>query len=116
MIRPLYTAEQTRAIDRDAIERQGIPGPELMARAAEAVCRLIQKEYPEIERIVVYAGVGNNAGDGYLVARRMQDLGKSVRIVQLVPGESLQGDAAAACEGSNACRGSHAVVRGGESG
>jgi len=96
--RPLYTAEQTRAIDRDAIERQGIPGPELMARAAEAVCRLIQKEYPEIERLVVYAGIGNNAGDGYLVARRMQDLGKSVRIVQLVPGESLQGDAGAACE------------------
>ena len=98
MTRSLYTAEQTRAIDRDAIERQDIPGPELMARAAEAVCRLIQKEYPEIERIVVYAGVGNNAGDGYLVARRMQDLGKSVRIVQLVPGESLQGDAGAACE------------------
>ena len=98
MIRPLYTAEQTRAIDRDAIEHQGIPGPELMARAAEAVCRLIQKEYPEIERIVVYAGIGNNAGDGYLVACRMQELGKSVRIVQLVPGQSLQGDAGAACE------------------
>ena len=98
MTRPLYTAEQTRAIDRDAIERQGIPGPELMTRAAEAVCRLIQKEYPETERIVVYAGVGNNAGDGYLVARRMQELGKSVRIVQLVPGQSLQGDAGAACE------------------
>ena len=98
MTRPLYTAEQTRAIDRDAIERQGIPGPELMARAAEAVCRLIQKEYPETERLVVYVGIGNNAGDGYLVARRMQDLGKSVRIVQLVPGESLQGDAGAACE------------------
>ena len=98
MTRPLYTAEQTRAIDRDAIERQGIPGPELMTRAAEAVCRLIQKEYPETERIVVYAGIGNNAGDGYLVARRMQELGKSVRIVQLVPGQSLQGDAGAACE------------------
>ena len=98
MTRSLYTAEQTRAIDRDAIERQGIPGPELMGRAAEAVCRLIQKEYPQTERIVVYAGVGNNAGDGYLVARRMQQLGKSVRIVQLVPGQSLQGDAGTACE------------------
>ena len=96
--RRLYTAKQTRAIDRDAIEGQGIPGPELMGRAAEAVCRLIQKEYPEIERIVVYAGVGNNAGDGYLVARRMQELGRSVRIVQLVPGQSLQGDARAAFE------------------
>ena len=96
MSRPLYTAEQTRAIDRDAIEHQGIPGLELMARAAEAVCRLIQKEYPEAERIVVFAGVGNNAGDGYLVACRMKDLGKSVRIVQLAPGESLKGDAGAA--------------------
>ena len=96
MTRSLYTAEQTRAIDRDAIEHQGIPGLELMSRAAEAVCRLIQKEFPEIDRIVVYAGVGNNAGDGYLVACRMKDLGKSVRIVQLAPGESLKGDAGAA--------------------
>lgn len=94
----LYTAEQTRAIDQEAIERQGIPGPELMARAAEAVCRLIQEEYPAIDRIVVLAGVGNNAGDGYLVACRMKDSGKSVRIVQLSPGESLKGDAAAAYE------------------
>ncbi len=97
MTRGLYTAEQTRAIDRDAIERQGIPGPELMARAADAVCRLIQEEYPQAGRIAVYAGIGNNAGDGYLVARQMQDLGRAVRIVQLVPGESLHGDAGAAC-------------------
>ena len=96
MSRLLYTAEQTRAIDRDATERQGIPGLELMSRAAEAVCRLIQKEFPEIERIVVFVGVGNNAGDGYLVACRMKDLGKSARIVQLAPGESLKGDAGAA--------------------
>ena len=96
MTRSLYTAEQTRAIDRDAIERQDIPGLELMARAAEAVCRLIQKEYPEIDRIVIYAGIGNNAGDGYLVACRMKDFGKSVRIVQLAPGKSLKGDAGAA--------------------
>lgn len=96
MTRSLYTAEQTRAIDRAAIERYGIPGLELMSRAAEAVCRLIQKEFPEIDRLVVYAGVGNNAGDGYLVACRMKGLGKSVRIVQLAPGESLEGDAGAA--------------------
>ena len=98
MTRPLYTAEQTRAIDRDAIERQNIPGPELMARAAEAVCRLIRKEYPEADRVVVYAGIGNNAGDGYLAACRMKDSGKSVRIVQLAPGQSLEGDAGAAYE------------------
>lgn len=96
--RRLYTAGQTRAIDRDAIERQGIPGPELMARAAEAVCDLIQEEYPDLDRMVVYAGVGSNAGDGYLVACRMKDLGKSARVVQLAPGESLAGDAAAAYE------------------
>ena len=98
MTRALYTAEQTRAIDRDAIERQGIPGLELMARAADAVCRLICEKYPEVDRLVVFAGVGNNAGDGYLVARRMKGLGKSVRIVQLVEGTSLHGDAVPARE------------------
>ena len=98
MTRLLYTTEQTRALDRDAIERQGIPGPTLMARAAEAVCRSIQEEYPEASRLVIYAGVGNNAGDGYLVACRMQELEKSVRIVQVASGQSLKGDAGAAYE------------------
>ncbi len=98
MIRGLYTAERTRAIDRRAIRREGVSGLELMARAADAVCRLIQEKYPEAQRIAVYAGVGNNAGDGYLVARRMKELGKSVLVTRLAPAEALRGDAKAAFE------------------
>ncbi len=94
----LYSAAQSRAIDRDAMERQGIAGFALMTRAADAAWQWIRARYPGCSNAVVYAGVGNNAGDGYLAAARMQEAGKAVRVVQLAPDEALQGDARIACE------------------
>lgn len=99
----LYSAAQSRAIDRDAMERQGIAGFELMTRAADAAWQWIQARHPACSSAVVYAGVGNNAGDGYLAAARMQAAGKAVRVVQLAPDEALQGDARAACEEARRC-------------
>ena len=98
MTKALYTAEQTQALDRDAIERQGLAGATLMARAAAAVCQRIQVIRPKLARLAIYAGAGNNAGDGCLIACQVQEIGKTVRLVQLVPGSSLQGDARAAWE------------------
>ena len=98
MNRLLCTAEQSRALDQGIIERQDISGFALMARAAEEACQLIHEKYPSARRVVVYAGTGNNAGDGYLVACRIKDLGKSARVVQLAPAEALKGDARTAFE------------------
>jgi NAD(P)H-hydrate epimerase len=65
----LYTAAQVAALDRIAIEQFGVPGEQLMARAGEAAYDLLRKNWPDAKRVVVVAGVGNNAGDGYVLAK-----------------------------------------------
>jgi NAD(P)H-hydrate epimerase len=63
----LYTAEQVRRIDRDAIERIGIAGFELMQRAAVAAFALLRQRWPEARHLALLAGNGNNGGDAFLL-------------------------------------------------
>ena len=44
--------------------------------------------------ITILCGAGNNGGDGYVIARHLQLLGRSVRVASLVDSASLSGDAA----------------------
>ena len=45
----LYTAAQTRALDKAAIEGHGVPGIRLMARAARATFEALLELWPEPE-------------------------------------------------------------------
>lgn len=89
----LYRAEQVRALDRLAIDEQGIPGAVLMERAGLAVFQAYRQHWPHARRIAVVCGVGNNGGDGYVVARRAAEAGHDVRVCQLGERSRLQGDA-----------------------
>ena len=91
--RALYLAEQVRELDRIAIQEFHIPGKILMQRAGEAVFRLICERWPEAEELAVICGVGNNAGDGFVVARLAKEIGLSVTVYQLGDAAKLQGDA-----------------------
>lgn len=64
----LYTAEQTRLLDKTAIEEACIPGFTLMKRAGRAVFAEIQKRWPDIKSLSVLCGGGNNGGDGFVIA------------------------------------------------
>lgn len=89
----LYSCEQVRLLDREAIEQYHIPGAVLMERAGEAAFHLLRQNWPEAKRIVVLCGLGNNAGDGYVVARLAKHTGLQVEVVQLGESEHLKGDA-----------------------
>lgn len=89
----LYRAEQVRALDRAVIEDFGIPGEVLMARAGAAAFALLRDHWPEAHDITVLAGVGNNAGDGFVLARLALEAGLTVRVLQLGDREKLAGDA-----------------------
>ena len=65
----LYTAEQTRELDRLAIEQCGISGYELMQRAGQSAFERICQQWPDARQLAIFCGAGNNAGDGYVVAR-----------------------------------------------
>ncbi|MGR9107442.1 MAG: NAD(P)H-hydrate dehydratase [Gammaproteobacteria bacterium] len=92
----LYRAEQVRSMDRVAIEELGIPGLELMHRAGDAAFAVLQQMVAEGDRIAVFCGAGNNAGDGYVVARLAREAGFKVMVFWLVSPEALHGDAATA--------------------
>ncbi len=89
----LYRAEQVREIDRLVIEQYGVPGTELMERAGQAVFENLQRLWPSARRLTVLCGLGNNGGDGYVIARLAAEAGMDVSVLQLGYADRLAGDA-----------------------
>ena len=89
----LYTAAQVREFDRIAIEEFAIPGRDLMERAGSRAFQWMQERWPELNDIVVVCGVGNNGGDGFVVARMAKQAGLRVRVCILGDPAKLKGDA-----------------------
>jgi NAD(P)H-hydrate epimerase len=98
----LYTAEQVRELDRRAIEDHGIPGRELMQRAAEAAFAALRGQWPDAGRVTVLCGPGNNGGDGLLIARLAQLGGMAVRVGLIRERDRYTGDARQALEAAEA--------------
>ena len=90
----IVTAAEMRAIDRATSERFGVPSLTLMENAGGAVVDYILPRYGSVEHFAVFCGKGNNGGDGFVIARKLHDLGKKVHIVLLADPAELQGDAA----------------------
>ena len=67
----LYTAQQSRNLDASAIA-SGIDGYSLMCRAGEAAFALLQRAWPSPSSLHIVCGMGNNGGDGLVVARLAQ--------------------------------------------
>jgi len=92
----IFSVSSVRAIDRCAIEGEGVPGYTLMTRAGAAAVVAARREFPQALRWQVVCGAGNNAGDGYVVARLAAAEGVDVSVVTLVDPDGLRGDAAIA--------------------
>jgi NAD(P)H-hydrate epimerase len=92
----LYTVAQVRALDRHAIDVLGVPGLELMRRAAAAGLASLRRHWPQARAVAVYCGPGNNGGDGFLLGALALDAGLKVVVVALA-GQAA-GDAAQARE------------------
>lgn len=94
----IYSVATVREIDRTAIEDEGIPGYALMKRAGAAAVSEARARFPDARRWQVVCGAGNNAGDGYVVARLASNEGIAVSVITLIDPQSLKGDAATAYE------------------
>ncbi len=91
--RRLYTASSVRELDRIAIQEGNIPGIELMRRAGQAVFNTLVKQWPNARQVLVICGAGNNAGDGYVIARLAHEHKLNVTVVSLVSPDKLKNDA-----------------------
>src|ERR1700690_1812269 len=91
----IVSAEEMRGIDRATSERFGVPSLTLMENAGTVVADYVLAHHAAAGRIVVFCGKGNNGGDGFVAARRLQERGKQVRVILLADASDLRGDAAA---------------------
>jgi hydroxyethylthiazole kinase-like uncharacterized protein yjeF len=92
----VYSPDDVREMDRIAIEELGIPGYTLMSRAGRAAFDDAREFFPDARRWLVLCGAGNNAGDGYVIARLAAAAHLEVTVVALSDPDSLTGDAARA--------------------
>ncbi len=93
-----YSSETVRNLDYLMVE-QGIVDTsyELMNRAAQALLDFIHLNYPQATHITIICGAGNNAGDGYLLARlallHEKEPQLKVNLISVFDVEHLSGDA-----------------------
>jgi len=90
----IVSTAEMREIDRSTSERFGIPSLTLMENAGAAVACFVLSDYPQAERVGILCGKGNNGGDGFVVARKLVEAGRAVRVLLLSDPEELRGDAA----------------------
>lgn len=88
--------EESRTVDRIAINEYGIPGTVLMENAARGVAELMISSIPETDNreVCICCGKGNNAGDGLVLARWLHNYGFRPEIWFWSDPTDLQGDAA----------------------
>ncbi len=89
----ILTQNQVREVDRIAIKQFGIPGVVLMENAGRGCAELLISQKPK-GPVTIVAGKGNNAGDGFVIARFLHNQNIDVRILLLSSPEQLPGDAA----------------------
>jgi len=90
----LLGAAATRKVEGEALA--AFPPFTLMARAGEAVARLALAVAPHAQRIAVFAGPGNNGGDGIEAATRLCGWGKQATVIRVPGGAAVPPDAARA--------------------
>jgi hydroxyethylthiazole kinase-like uncharacterized protein yjeF len=96
---PLFDAGGIRAVDRWAIEEQGIAEADLMEAAGRALAEAVADLAPQ-GPVRIVCGKGNNGGDGLVAARRLLALGFEVETLELDKGEA--GDLDAWLQGAGA--------------
>src|SRR3954449_10787429 len=95
---PLYEAAEMRAVDKWAIEEQGVPSLDLMERAGIGLARIVAEVARAGLPVRVVVGKGNNGGDGLVVARLLREEGREVDVLITGDPADLKGDARANLE------------------
>lgn len=89
----IATRQIVREIDRLTISKYGVPGLVLMENAGRATADVILDNFSYAGRVSIFAGSGNNGGDGFVIARHLISEGLDVDLYLLSDSKKLTGDA-----------------------
>ncbi|MGL6095138.1 MAG: NAD(P)H-hydrate epimerase [Fimbriiglobus sp.] len=87
------TRVQVRDLDRRAVAEFGLPGIVLMENAGRGCAELLMRLNPGRKPTVILCGPGNNGGDGFVIARHLDNAGWPVWAVYHPGTDKSAGDA-----------------------
>ena len=76
----IFRCSQIKEIDAYTISHEPILSVDLMERAATRILQWVVSHFPYAKRFVVFAGPGNNGGDGVALARMLAQIGFDVNL------------------------------------
>lgn len=88
----VLTCDQMYKADAATIDG-GTPGLALMETAGLSAAKQIAAHFDRCP-VLVLCGPGNNGGDGFVVARHLDEAGWDVRLAAMIPPDKYKGDAA----------------------
>ncbi len=88
----VLTAEQIREADHYTIEHEPIASVDLMERAASKIFEYLIENFPAVESYSIFCGVGNNGGDGLVLARLLVEKGIKTEVFILEFSKSYSPD------------------------
>lgn len=84
----IFTANEIREIDAATVRLEPVTPAGLMERAAKTFFQRLKETVPPEKKVNVFAGPGNNGGDGLVVARLLHEEGYPVRVFIVETGAS----------------------------
>ena len=96
----ILNAEQMREADRVTIHELGIPSMVLMENAGRQVVAAMEATFEDLDgmTVAILSGRGNNGGDGFVIARTLQQRGVDVGVYVVGRIADVRGDAKANLE------------------
>lgn len=91
----IVTAKEMRELERLTIEQYGTPGHVLMERAGAGATEILLNAFPQVRTapVLVFAGKGNNGGDGFVIARLLKKHGIACEVFLAAKRAEVTGDA-----------------------
>ncbi len=90
----VFSVKQSQKIDKIAIQEIGIPSIVLMENAGRiTACQIMRMlKRPKKDVICIFCGIGNNGGDGFVVARHLINAGCNVKVFLIGKAKKLKKD------------------------
>ncbi|MBN2892629.1 MAG: NAD(P)H-hydrate dehydratase [Bacteroidales bacterium] len=76
----ILKTEQVKEADEFTINNEPITSIDLMERAAKTATEWILLELADFDKFTIFAGIGNNGGDGLVIARLLSEAKKTVKL------------------------------------
>ena len=91
----IVDSDTMRRLDEITIKKYGIPGLVPMENAGRGVAGIIERDFGNLKgkNISIFAGKGNNGGDGFVAARHLSNKGFKVVVYLLAKKSDVKGDA-----------------------